>query len=478
MTAEVVKGPTIGIRHLQALLIFLLITVLYIGRINVGVSVVAMTNAESTNQHFPEYDWTSTEISYILSSFFWGYILTQFLGGYLGRRFGAKRVMFWGTFGSAAFSLATPFCIPWGGWIAYCIVRVIQGFFQGLIFPCIHQHLARWSPLKERNRLGALSHTGIECGNVMAMFISGMIAKGPLGWPGIFYISAAVGFAWCILWFFFATDSPKQSRFVSDAECQYIETSLQHNENYNAKKIPVPWGAILVSAPFWALLVVRCAEAWGLSTLQAQIPSYMNGVLEMDMQSNAIYSALPFFAMWFMSYVYLISADILLGKKVLTLTALRKLFNSFACWIPAATLIGIGFLDKEQTTLAIVLMTVSVGVNSGATIGSSLNTLDLSPNHAGILMGVINTASNVPPLLTPLLVGAVVTDNGDRSQWQIIFIVASVIFFVGNCHFLLKGTAISQPWDAEDFLLPKYMENTPPNAALESNGRTQQIKKS
>jgi len=40
-------------RHVQTLLIFLNITCLYIGRLNVGVCVVAMTNAESTNLDFP-----------------------------------------------------------------------------------------------------------------------------------------------------------------------------------------------------------------------------------------------------------------------------------------------------------------------------------------------------------------------------------------------------------------------------------------
>jgi len=112
-----------------------------------------------------------------------------------------------------------------------------------------------------------------------------------------------------------------------------------------------------------------------------------------------------------MSYVYLIAADVLLSGNRLSLTALRKTFNSIAFWIPCATLIGIGFLDQEQKNVAIALMTISVGVNSGATIGSSLNTIDLSPNHASILMGIVNTAANVVPIVTPLVVGFIVKDE-------------------------------------------------------------------
>jgi len=137
----------------------------------------------------------------------------------------------------------------------------------------------------------------------------------------------------------------------------------------------------------------------------------MNGVLGMDMKSNAFFSALPFLAMWCMSYIYLITADVLLSKNLVSLTVLRKTYNSIAFWIPAATLIGIGFLDKDQKNFAIALMTISVGVNSAQTIGSVLNTIDLSENHASILMGIVNTAANFVPIATPLVVGWIAEDT-------------------------------------------------------------------
>jgi len=131
----------------------------------------------------------------------------------------------------------------------------------------------------------------------------------------------------------------------------------------------------------------------------------------MEIQSNAVFSSLPFLAMWLLSYVYLVVADVLLKKKILSLTSVRKVFNTLSFWIPAACLIGIGFLSQQNKNLAIVLMTVSVGVNSGATIGSSLNAIDLSPNHAGILIGLSNTVANVIPILTPLIAGEIVADK-------------------------------------------------------------------
>ncbi|XP_073844830.1 putative inorganic phosphate cotransporter isoform X2 [Musca autumnalis] len=447
-------------RHMQAFLIFLNITVVYIGRLNIGVAVVAMTNAETTNPDFPEFDWDEKEISYILSSFYWGYVITQFPGGALCKLFGAKLTMGLSTLLSGVLSAVTPVAVTWGGWQAFCAIRVIQGLFQGMLFPCIHEHLAKWSPLQERNRLGSLSHTGIECGTVLALGITGLIAEGSMGWPGISYVSGGLCFVWCILWFVFANNNATESRFIKEAEKNYIESSMEHADDFHKKKIPVPWKAIFLSIPFNALLVARCSEAWGLATLQAQIPSYLHGVLNMEIKSNALFSALPFLAMWAMSYVYVLSSDILQRKKILTLSAIRKTINSIAFWIPAVGLIIIGFLNEGNKNWAIALMTISVGVNSGATIGSSLNTIDLSPNHAGIVMGIVNTIANFMPLISPLVVGVIVTDSSNRTQWQIVFAISAIIFFFGNLLYIIWGTAVSQPWDAEDFLSPKDAETS------------------
>jgi len=70
------------------------------------------------------------------------------------------------------------------------------------------------------------------------MFLSGMIAKSPIGWPGISYVSAGIIFAWCIFWMLFAANNPMESRYIGEVELQYIESSLKHNEEYHKTIIP------------------------------------------------------------------------------------------------------------------------------------------------------------------------------------------------------------------------------------------------
>ncbi|XP_061387036.1 putative inorganic phosphate cotransporter [Musca vetustissima] len=461
MEAIVAKGPFIGQRHIQSLLLFTCIAINYMTKYNGSISLVAMTNATTTNPNFPQYNWSEAEKSYILSSFFWGYVITQLPAGYVCKRFGAKATLFITTLGSSLVGLALPFTLKWGDWKIFCTVRVLQGFFQGFDMTAIYAHLAHWSPPEERNRLGVLANSGIDCGTVMAMFVSGLIATSSLGWPGISYISCVLGLIWCFFWEIFGANTPVVSKFITLEERDYIECSLMKNDindsSQKMKSIPTPWKAILKSSVFWSLLVTRSAELWGFATVQSSIPAYMSGVFGMDMHNNALYSALPFIAMWMMSYVYLILADIILNYKLLALNGLRKTYNSIAFWLPALGLIAIGFVPATQQLLAGILLILIVAINSGNMIGSGLNVLDLSPNHAAVLMSVINTSGSIMPILSPLVTGAIVTDESNYHQWQIVFAISGAAFILGNIIYLIWGSTDLQPWNDPHFLKKRNM---------------------
>ncbi|XP_055846591.1 putative inorganic phosphate cotransporter [Episyrphus balteatus] len=409
------KGPVIGARHLQTLLLFLAIAVGYAGRINVSVSLVAMTDAETTNPNFEEFNWDEKQKSYILSSFYWGYVITQFPGGYMARKFGVKTVIFISILGSSFCNIIIPFCVPWGQWQSYCAIRVLQGLFQGVIFPCAHAHLAMWSPVEERTRLGGLSHLGIEVGTILAMSLTGIIAASRFGWPGISYVYGGIGIGFCLIWMIFAENCPANARFISSGERNFILASQASSDGNTKETIPIPWKAILTSVPYLSLIAVRISQGWGYNVMQAQIPAYLHGVLNMNIKSNALYSTLPYIAMLICALVFLFAAEIVLKKQWASLTVVRKTLNTIAMWGPAALLIGVGFMDDSQKVLAIILLTLNVGLNGGNTIGSLLNTIDLSPNHAGILMGILNCISNIIPIITPLAVGIIVYDEVKRA---------------------------------------------------------------
>lgn len=74
------------------------------------------------------------------------------------------------------------------------------------------------------------------------------------------------------------------------------------------------------------------------------------------------------------------------------------------------SLIALGYVTKDHATLAVVLLTLTVGISAATYLGFQVNHIDLSPNYAGTLMGITNGSANVMSALAPLAVGMVVSD--------------------------------------------------------------------
>jgi MFS family permease len=79
------------------------------------------------------------------------------LGGWLSTRFGGKWVFGIGVLCTAVLTLITPLVadnLP-----LFIVLRVLEGFGEGVTFPAMHGVWARWAPPAERTRLTTLSYS-------------------------------------------------------------------------------------------------------------------------------------------------------------------------------------------------------------------------------------------------------------------------------------------------------------------------------
>lgn len=299
------------------------------------------------------------------------------------------------TFGTALLSVITPWSARWGGWQVFCVIRAGQGLFQGTMLPCIYEHSRKSFTLKAQYKLAAWILSAMHCGTFFALAISGLIAESPIGWPGISYFSGGLCFGCCILWWIFsAANNVVESIITAEMDAPNVDSALTHKE-------AVSWKTILLSMSFFAIFIVRLSEAWGLSILQEQMPLYTNGVLNLNIKLNGIFSALPFLLMLGLSYIFDFLAKFLQSKKVLSSWSIPITLSIIGSWLPAIGLVAIGFLDKSHKTWILLITTICGGVYSSATIGSSWNA-----NH----IEIIHTISNFMPLISPLVMKAIVTD--------------------------------------------------------------------
>lgn len=361
----------------------------------------------------------------------------------MARKFGGKVILFYGNTVCSLLTILTPLCASWGDWQLLCALRVIQGLSQGFLFPSTHTILSKWAPVEERGTLGTYSYSGTQFGTVVMLATSGIIASSKMGWPGIFYISGCVGLLWSLAWFIWGASTPAEYKTISIEEKKYIETSPNvttaipspssassssesspgasgEEMSYVGKKtgdeqkdgkLPTPWSKFLTSGPFLVLILVHCTHNWGFWTLLTEIPSYMKNILGMDIKSNALLSALPYTAMFLLCFVFSTIQSTLSRRQCLPLSVSRKLFNSIGHWIPMVTLIALGYVNADQINLAIILLTITVGINGSTYLGFQVNHIDLSPNFAGVLMGITNCCANIMSIIAPLIVGFIVSNE-------------------------------------------------------------------
>ncbi|EDW02608.1 putative inorganic phosphate cotransporter [Drosophila grimshawi] len=432
-----------GIRHLQVFFLFSALSMGFAMRVNLSVAVVAMAE-------FPEYKWSEKIKSLVLSSFFWGYVITQIPAGPLARRFGGKVTILTGSSICSVLTILTPLCAKLGGWQLLCTVRLLEGLCQGFLFPSCHTVLSAWVPPKERATLGNFTYAGNQFGIIVMLATSGLlISMG--GWPSVFYASGAVGCIWSIIYYIWGASSPADSKSISAEERTLIELG-QAGERNDSSEQPshhqiTPWMRFFRSPAVLALIVVQSAYAYGFWTLLTQIPSYMKYILGKDIKANALLSALPSAAMLTLCFIFAWLSKLMQKKDSISLSFNRKFFNSIGTFGPMCLLIALGYVPQDKDTLSVVLITLTVGLISASHVGFLINHIDLTPNYAGIIMGICNCVANCMSLAAPLLVGVIVTDQHNPHQWRMVFFVAAGIYLVGNGVFLIFGRTNVQPWN-------------------------------
>lgn len=93
--------------------------------------------------------------------------------------------------------------------------------------------------------------TGNYVGLVISLPVSGILAA-EVGWEWVFYVFGIIGCVWTVLWLVLIRRSPGRDPFISKAERDYIEQSL--NKQSKDKAVEIPWKAIWTSSAVWAII--------------------------------------------------------------------------------------------------------------------------------------------------------------------------------------------------------------------------------
>ncbi|XP_064122323.1 vesicular glutamate transporter 1-like [Macrobrachium nipponense] len=424
-------------------------------RCNMGVAVVQMTSNEtSTGER--EINWSDDIVGVVDSSFFWGYLVTQIPGGLIANRYPAHKV-----FGTAITTSAVlNMFIPAASRLhpaAVIFVRILQGLVEGVTYPACHGIWRCWAPPLERSRLATLAFSGSYAGAVLGMPLSAWLTQG-IGWPAPFYFYGMCGVFWYFFWYWLAFEKPATHPTITAREQLYIEESLGKQNIAQPTFSTTPWLAFATSMPVWAIVVANIARSWTFYLLIISQPTYFKEVFHYDIAKSGTISALPHLVMTIVVPFGGQLADHFRKNNILSTTNVRKLFNCGGFGLEAVFLLVVAY--ARRTTIAISALTLAVGFSGFAISGFNVNHLDIAPRYASILMGISNGFGTLSGMIRPIVVEEF-TKHETAEEWQIVFLIASIIHFLGIIFYGLFASGELQPWAEPPQPEEEMTENAP-----------------
>ncbi|XP_077288213.1 putative inorganic phosphate cotransporter [Arctopsyche grandis] len=441
----------------------------YAMRVNLSVAIVAMVNSsaipDSTNSSLDvcpivdpinnssvplrpgDFDWSETQRGVILGSFFYGYVLTQVPGGRFAELFGGKLVFGLGVLLTAIFTLLSP-AAAYCNYTLFIVVRILEGVAEGVTFPAMHAMLARWIPPEERSKFAAIVYAGSNFGSVVSFPLSGWLCtlEWGGGWPLCFYLFGGLGIVWFIAWIFLVYDTPQSHPRICRQELEYIRWTI--GIHVDAKARPIPWGHFLRSLPLWAILVTQCGLSWQFYTQLTELPTYMNNILHMKLQQNALLTAIPYLTSWFAGIFISVFADWLVAKHYISRLNSYKLWNTVASVIPSVGLLGVAWVGCDKVSV-LLLLSITGAFGGAVYAGNQMNHIALSPHYAGTMYGITNAAANICGFVAPYAIGLIIEGQETLSQWRVVFYLAAAINLACNLFYLAFAGAEEEKWSIE-----------------------------
>ncbi len=199
-------------------------------------------------------DWMGTKKGYLWAIVVWslGAVLHAFCGmfteGWMGSGFNSRADLIQAT-GDVAVAIATV------SMYAFLACRCILALGEAGNFPAAIKVTAEYFPKKDRAFATSIFNSGASVGALAAPATIPLLAKA-MGWEMAFVIIGAIGFLWAGVWIF-VYDKPKDSKFVNEAELQYVNQDYENEvaEEKHEEEKQMSYSEAFKHKQTWAFIV-------------------------------------------------------------------------------------------------------------------------------------------------------------------------------------------------------------------------------
>lgn len=419
-------------RYLILLIIFIVTTINYADRATLSIAGTEVAK---------ELQLSAISMGYIFSAFGWAYLLMQIPGGWLLDRYGSKKVYTYSLFFWSMFTFMQGFVdmvpLAYAG-ISMFIMRFMLGFSEAPSFPANARIVAAWFPTKERGTASAIFNSAQYFSLALFSPLLGWLTFA-WGWEHVFTVMGGIGFVLTFLWVKFIhnpTDHPRMSKeeldyitqggavvdmdhkkpgaVVEGPKLHYIKQLLT-----NRMMLGVFFGQYFINTITWFFLTwfpIYLVQDKGMSILKvgmvASIPAlcgFAGGVL------GGVFS------------------DSLI-KRGYSLTVARKIPIVLGMLL-ASTIILCNYTDS--TALVVTLMAFAFFGKGFGALGWPV-IADTAPKEmVGLCGAVFNVFGNVASIVTPLVIGYLVSELHSFNA-ALIFVGCSALMAM-VCYLFVVG---------------------------------------
>ena len=190
------------------------------------------------------------------------------------------------------------------------------------------------------------------------------------------------------------------------------------------------------------------ADRFFFCSLLAFLPMYMHDVLGVSIANNGVFSAVSLSSSAIGIPITGAVVDwLVLGSSgKLTTHVVRKGSGVVGFLLVDCGLILLGFVGCNRALavaeLFILLFFDGIVFNCIVT-----NQMDLSPVHAGKIMGLVTTVANLGSILGPVIVAVMTAHQSTRWTWQNVFLLMAGLNAFAAVVFLIFGSGNRQSWN-------------------------------
>lgn len=189
------------------------------------------------------------------------------------------------------------------------------------------------------------------------------------------------------------------------------------------------------------------------------MPAYFHDVFGVPMKSNGVFTALAVAGSLASKSLCLKLSAYVMNWRSMSLTTIRKIFQSIALLVPSLALLIITLNNDSQTLDTCLIIFCMFGMGF-VCLGDTPITADFAKDLSGSLFGFTNTWACLMGIASPLIVSAFMNNiDSKHLAWNYTFFVTIVYNIIGTVTFILFASAEPQKWAESRFVTRDEYEN-------------------